>query len=126
MNIHHRIVAVLHILFAAAGFALLALVYVSVDFAFSFIALSDEIRQVVMSILSVLAVPLTALCAGQLVAALLYLNQRLGARPWLIAFGALQLLNLPFGTALGVYTLWALLAVPPLDPPAAAIVTSGT
>lgn len=118
MNIHHRIVAVLHILFALIALAVVALIFVSVDFVFSFIPLDGELRQVVMSILGVIAIPVVAICGAELLAGVLYLQDRLGARPWLIAFGVLQLINLPFGTVLGIYTLWALLAVPPLDTPA--------
>jgi len=34
------------------------------------------------------------------------------ARPLVLVLGVLQLVNVPFGTALGVYTLWALLRDP--------------
>jgi len=34
-------------------------------------------------------------------------------RPWVLVLGVLDLLNIPFGTALGIYTLWALLHEPP-------------
>ncbi len=118
MNIHHRIVAVLHVLFGGFALALIALLYVGVDFAFSIAPIEGEVRLLVMSILGVIAVPAVALCLGEVLAAVLYLNAKLGARPWLVAFGALQLINVPFGTVLGIYTLWALLAIPPLDSPA--------
>lgn len=117
MNIHHRIVAVLHILFGIIALALVALVYVGVDFAFGIAPIDDGVRELVMSILGVIAVPVVAICAGEVLAGLLYFSGRLGARAWLIAFGVLQLLNVPFGTVLGIYTLWVLLALPPLDSP---------
>ncbi len=121
MNIHHRIVAALHILFGVFGLALVALVYVGVDFAFSFAPIDDELRRLVLNILGVIAVPVLAFCCGEVLAGLFYFGGRLGARPWLIAFGAVQLINVPFGTVLGIYTLVALLSLPPLDslPPAA-------
>lgn len=115
MNIHHRVAAALHMLFGVFGLALVALVYVGVDFAFDYAPIEDGVREVVLNILGVIAVPVLLICGGEILAALLYLGGRLGARPWLIAFGALQLINCPFGTVLGIYTLWALLALPPLD-----------
>jgi len=36
-------------------------------------------------------------------------------RPVVLVLGVLDLLDIPFGTALGIYTLWALLHEP--DPP---------
>jgi len=125
MNIHHRIVATLHILFGVFGLLLVALVYVSVEFAFHFAPLDDGVRELVTCILGVIALPVLIVCGGEIFAAILYLGGKLGARPWLIAFGALQFINFPFGTLLGIYTLWALLAVPPLDTPPSATAPAG-
>jgi hypothetical protein len=38
-------------------------------------------------------------------------------RPFVLVLGALHLLNIPLGTALGIYTFWALLRVPPSQTP---------
>jgi hypothetical protein len=109
MDTHHKIVAVLHIL--AAAFVLLVIGTISLFFgAVSAIAPAREFPfdllltfgGVIMSTFAIVAV-------AQLVAAAMLLKGHAGARPWVIGFGILHLLNFPFGTALGVYTLWALL-----------------
>ena len=38
-------------------------------------------------------------------------------RPFVLVLGVIHLINIPFGTALGIYTLWALLREPPLQTP---------
>ena len=44
-----------------------------------------------------------------IVAGVAVMNFQNWARIWLLALGFLALLNLPFGTALGIYTIWVLL-----------------
>lgn len=109
MDIHHKVVAVLHVAFAVV--ILLALTALTLFFGVwsSFFDGSDFPLSILTVVVTALAVPLTLIALVQLVAGAMFLAGRWGARPWLIGMGALQLPNLPFGTALGVYTLWALL-----------------
>jgi hypothetical protein len=47
-------------------------------------------------------------------------TERPWARPLVLVLGVLALFNIPIGTAVGIYTLWALLQRPPSPPVAAA------
>ena len=114
MDIHTRIVGVLHIL--AAAFVLLIVGTVSLFFgvATSFIETTEFPFNLLMAMGSAVLGLFAFLSLAQIVAAAMLLQGRTGARPWVIAFGVLHLFNVPFGTALGVYTLWALLRDQPI------------
>ena len=43
-------------------------------------------------------------------------------RPFVMVLGVIHLINIPFGTALGIYTLWALLREPPPQTPSASTI----
>jgi hypothetical protein len=43
-------------------------------------------------------------------------------RPFVMVLGVIHLINIPFGTALGIYTLWALLREPPRQTPSASVI----
>ena len=43
-------------------------------------------------------------------------------RPFVMVLGVIHLINIPFGTALGIYTLWALLREPPPQTPTASTI----
>ena len=60
-------------------------------------------------LLSAIGVVLSAASVVGLVTGWGLLNWRDWARTLALVLGALNLLNLPFGTAIGVYTLWVLL-----------------
>jgi hypothetical protein len=45
-------------------------------------------------------------------------------RPFVMVLGVIHLINIPFGTALGIYTLWALLREPPPQTPNASTIQS--
>jgi hypothetical protein len=109
MDIHHKVVAVLHVVFAAITLLIIAALTLFFSVLSSFFTGSDFPLGIVAAFVAALAVPFVLVAAAELVAGMMFLAGRQGARPWLIGMGALQLLNVPFGTALGIYTLWALL-----------------
>jgi hypothetical protein len=57
--------------------------------------------------------------AAEIVAAVCYLRGSDGARIMLVVFSVLALLNLPIGTVIGIYALWALLRPEAVARPAA-------
>ena len=54
-----------------------------------------------------------ALCAGEIVGGVLLLRGSPAGRLLTIIYSALSILNVPIGTVVGVYSLWALLREPP-------------
>jgi hypothetical protein len=109
MDTHHKVVALLHMVFAAMTLLAIAAVTLFFGVFSSFFSGSDFPLAIVAAFVAALAVPFALIALAELVAGAMFLAGRQGARPWLIAMGVLQLLNLPFGTAVGAYTLWALL-----------------
>src|SRR5260370_36154529 len=120
MKTHIRVVAVRHIAFGALS--LLAAIAV-----FSFLGLAGGIvisqgehgaggilgivAVVVGGFLAVLALP------GIIGGWALYAGHSWG-RPVVLVLAVLHLLNVPLGTALGIYTFWALLYQPQSEAPA--------
>lgn len=113
MITHVKIIAILHIVMGALGllagitvFAVMggigAFADHSSDSGVPFMALG-WIGGLVFVVLLVLSLP-------SLIAGIGLLQLRPWARILTIVLSALHLLNIPFGTALGVYGLWALLA----------------
>ena len=123
MNIHVKLVAVLHIL---SG--LLGLIAAVVIFALFGVAGGIVISQGEPGAATIIGI--AALLIGSFLAVLALpgiiggwglLAQKQWARVLVIVLGILHLVNFPFGTALGVYTLWVLLSKEQhlLGPPAA-------
>ncbi|MEP6504727.1 MAG: hypothetical protein ABJD97_15415 [Betaproteobacteria bacterium] len=119
MDIHTRIAAALHI--ALAVLALLVLLVLAA-FVGAFGALGPGIgvdHQIVEWVggLGMLFIVLFALLAiGALIGAILLLRGIDAGRIITIVFSVLSLLNIPIGTAIGAYSLWALLREKPLSP----------
>jgi hypothetical protein len=121
MKTHVQVVAALHI--AMGAFALLAAIAV-----FGFLGMASGIVMVkgnheAAGIVGIVAVALGGLLAvlalPSMVGGWALLTGRSWGRPVVLVLGALQLLHIPLGTALGVYTFWALLQQPepPTSPP---------
>jgi len=123
MNIHVKVVAVLHILSGVLG-----LIAAVIIFAVSGVAGGIVISQGERGAATVIGI--VALVIGGFLAVLALpgiiggwglLAQKQWARVLVIVLGILHLVNFPFGTALGVYTFWVLLSKEQhlLGPPAA-------
>lgn len=113
MDIHHKVVGVLHIVFGAIGLMIIAIVTLFFGVASSFVEDKQFPLATVAAFGAAVAGAFALIALVELVAGAMLLAGRKGAKPWVIGFGAMQLLNVPFGTALGIYTLWALLREQP-------------
>ncbi len=112
MDIHTRIVAVLHIvcgLIGAAGLLLLALMLGG--FA-AFLSL-PEIPAFLLGLGVSLVIVFMVLALAETVAGFALLMGSPVGRILTMVFGVLHLVNIPIGTVLGAYTLWALLRKQP-------------
>ena len=108
MDIHYRVVGVLHIIEAA--FLMLGILMMSLFFSViaAIAQLDPNLVAFIVGAGSIIAFPLLCLSIGQIIAAIALLRGSQGAKIWVMIFGALSLFNFPFGTALGIYTFWAL------------------
>lgn len=124
MKNHVQVVAALHIamgaLFLLAGIAIFAFM----GMAGAIVITQGETEAAgIIGIVSVaVGCFLTVLALPGIVAGWALLTGRSWGRVLALVLGALHLLNFPFGTALGIYTFWALLYEPQaaLPSPAAA------
>lgn len=114
MKKHIQIVAALHI--ALGALSLLAAIVVFVVFAMAGgIVISQGERQAA-GILGIIAVAVCSFLAvlglPGIIGGWALFTGRSWGRPLVLVLGFLNLLNIPLGTALGVYTIWALLHEP--------------
>ena len=121
MDTHGKIAAALHII-NGLFWLLMVLVGVFVFGSVAAIAGLDQtadgkaVMDIVVGAAKVVGGLFAVLAIAEIVSAVLYLQGSASARIWLIVFSALALLNIPIGTAIGGYSLWALLrdeAIPP-------------
>jgi hypothetical protein len=113
MDIHTRIVAILHIVFGALG------VVVPLVFGLAFGGLATFVPHVHvpdffvglgMFVLGVVVL----IGIIEVLAGIGLLKGSRTARAWIVVFGVLDLFKFPWGTLLGIYTLWALLRKQPV------------
>ena len=119
MKPHVQIVAALHI--ALGVLSLLGAIILFLVFGLAGGIVISQGERGAAGILGIVAVALIGLLVvlalpGIIGGWALYTGRSWG-RPVVLVLGILDLLNIPFGTALGVYTLWALLHDP--QPPIA-------
>ena len=107
---HLKIVAYLHIAFGALSLLAAVIVFLSLGLAGGIVSTQGEHEAA--GILGIIAFSvtglLTLLSIPDLLTGWALLAERAWAKPLLIVISILNLLNLPFGTALGIYSLWAL------------------
>ncbi len=113
MNIHLKIASALHIACGALTLAFLALavlivrgVFPIMDIEPPFVTLAAAVGTFVMGLFLLVG-------AAQLLAGIFGYRGSAGARIWLVVFSVLSLFNAPLGTAIGAYSLWALLRKAP-------------
>lgn len=111
MDTHVRIVAILHIVFGALTLLAAGIVFLSLGLAGGIAATQGETQAA--GILGVIVVGvcglLSLLALPDLIGGWALLTGREWGRILVIILGFINLFNIPFGTALGIYTLWALL-----------------
>jgi hypothetical protein len=114
MKTHIQIVAVLHIAFGVLSLLAAIAVFAFMGLAGGIVVSQGE--QAAAGILGIVAVVVGGFLAVLALPGIiggwgLYAGRSWG-RPVVLVLGALHILNVPFGTALGIYTFWALLYQP--------------
>lgn len=99
---------VLGVLTALGGLALL--VVANIIFGQRGIAIENGAPSFIRPLLSIIGCAILAKAAVSFIAGIGLLQRQPWARVLAIVLGVISLLNVPFGTALGIYTLWALLS----------------
>lgn len=120
MKTHLQIVAALHIAFGVLSLIFALVVFASLGVAGG-IALTqgeEEAGGILGIIALVLGSFLVLLALPGIIGGWALYTERRWARPVMLVLAILQLANIPFGTALGIYTLWALLSDPQPQLPA--------
>ena len=111
MNTHIKTVGILYLVFGSLTMFTAVVVLLSFGTVGGIVVAQGEheaagILGVVMlgvcGLLSLLALP-------ELIGGWALLTGRPWGRNWVLVLGFISLLNIPFGTLLGIYTLWALL-----------------
>src|SRR5215831_19097289 len=114
MKKHIQIVAALHI--ALGALSLLGAIVVFVGFGIAGSIVSSQGEHQAAGILGIIAVALgiflAVLALPGIIGGWALFSGRSWGRPLVLVLGALHLLNIPLGTALGIYTFWALLHEP--------------
>ncbi len=107
MEKHINIVAALQIGFSILGIVIGAVVFAILHFAGDFSG--DQDAQVVLSIIAnVLIIFFTVLCIPGIIAGIGLFKRKEWARILTLIISVLDLFNFPLGTAVGVYSIWAL------------------
>ena len=121
MKKHIQIVAALHI--ALGALSLLGAIAVFVVFGMARSVVISQGEHQAAGVLGIIAVALgiflAALALPGIIGGWALLSGRSWGRPLVLVLGVLHLINFPFGTALGIYTLWALLHEPVSQVPSA-------
>ena len=108
MQNHTKIVGILHAVFGAFG--LLAAVVVFLAIAGGGLLSGDAGAMAVTALVgTVIAVFLAVLSLPAIIGGVGLINGKSWARVLVLVLGFINLLNFPIGTALGVYTIWALM-----------------
>ena len=124
MKTHIQIVAALHIAMGALSLLAAIAVFAFLGMAGGIVVSQGEheaagiigiVAVVLGGFLAVLALP------GIIGGWALFAGRSWGP-PFVMVLGVIQLINIPFGTALGIYTLWALLREPPPQTPSASTI----
>lgn len=107
MDLHTRLVAWLHIAFGLIGAFFMLFATLAAGGA---VALADapDLPGFLLGLGMTAVVVLTILALAQAASGWALLQGRSWARVAVIVFGVLGLLQIPLGTALGLYTLWVL------------------
>lgn len=116
MDLHIKILAVFHIVFGLIG--LMAALAILIIFggaagAAGFAAANEPDAWLAVPILSIIGSVLMLIALTLSVPGIIggwgLLNRRAWARILMIVLSAINLINIPFGTLLGIYGLWVLL-----------------
>lgn len=106
---HARLAAWLHIVSAVLLLVLLALGLAGIAASYAqATGLAEDLKGRLGTLALVLGTAVSVLVGLELLGGVALLNGKRLGRPLLLLCSALQVINLPFGTALAMYTFWAL------------------
>lgn len=109
MRKHVSLVAGLHIGFAVLGLVGALVIFLSINFAQSFVEGEDIAETVLLAVKIIIPAVVALISVLSIVGGIGLLSYREWARVLLIVVSAINCLNVPIGTAKGVYSMWALL-----------------
>lgn len=116
---HITLVAVLHLIHSGLG--LLIGLFLFALLSGIGVVSGDEEAVIVLSIVAaVIGFFFLVICLPGIIGAIALLNRARWSRIFMLIIGALSLIDIPFGTALGIYTFYALMredVIQALDPP---------
>ena len=117
LDTHVRIAAWLHIVMGIIGVGLFVLLGLILGGLGAFGAAQANLQPGLVGWIASLGVVFfgffIALCVGEIVGGVLLLRGSPAGRLLTIIYSALSIMNVPIGTVVGVYSLWALLREPP-------------
>jgi phage shock protein PspC (stress-responsive transcriptional regulator) len=107
MEDHVRILSILYIVFSALGLIIAAIVFVAVTGGG--LISGDETAIMVTTIVGTsVAGLILLLSAPGIIGGIGLMKKQSWARILVLVLGVINLINIPFGTALGIYTIWTL------------------
>jgi hypothetical protein len=104
---HIRILGIIYIAFGALGFLAAFLLFVGITGEW-LLSKNGETILITASAATAVAVLLVLISILAIIGGMGLLQRRSWARTLVIVLGCLYLLSFPLGTAVGIYTLWAL------------------
>ncbi len=107
MEKHITVVAVLRLVFSALGLITGVVLYVLLS-AFGYLIDDLQVKTVLSIIVNIAMVVLVVLSIPGIIAGIGLLKRKEWARILTLILSALDLINFPLGTALAVYSIWAL------------------
>ena len=116
IDTHVRVAAVLHIVMATFGLLVLAVIGAMVGAFGTFgasMGFAREVAEFVGGVGLILILGFAVIVVTEIVGAVLLLRGSEAGRIITIVYSALALLNVPIGTLIGAYSLWALLRQQP-------------
>lgn len=109
MKKHVTVVGTLHIVFAVLGLVGALVIFLAINFALSFVE-GDEIAVAVLNTVMIsLSTIIAVVSVLSIIGGIGLFSYREWARILIIIMSAINCLNVPIGTAKGVYSIWALL-----------------
>ena len=108
MKKHIELLAILHLVYSGLALAVAAFCFMLMS-GIGFLTHDALVMSILGTIGVIVSVLITVLAIPGIIAGIGLLKMKAWARILAIIVGCLNLLHVPFGTALGVYTLWVLL-----------------
>jgi hypothetical protein len=120
IDTHVRIAAILHIVMAGIALPVLLVIGAIVAAVGTSLGLEREVAAWIGGVGVLVFALLALIVIAEIIGAVLLLRGSELGRAMTLVFSALHLINIPIGTAIGAYSLWALLREVPQPQPASA------